>query len=83
MVSGGEVLVLRDEAGEYYVVSRETIEQGKLEGDLRDQVAAAVEGEVSGFALGQTQLSPLQISQNPSVSGLFTVIGTFNYQLSP
>jgi hypothetical protein len=77
-----EVLLLADENGDYFVVSRETIEQGRLEGELKEKVINAVESEVSGFAFGQTQFTPIYMSPAPQ-AGPYGVVGTFDYQMDP
>jgi hypothetical protein len=79
-----EVVILTDSDGEYYVVSKATIERGKLEGELKDAIVDAAEAEVSAFSFsfGRTQFTPVKIAEGkPPVQGGFGIVGTFDYQV--
>ena len=77
----GEIVLLRDERGDYYIVAREVIERGKLEGELKDTVAEAAEGNVGGFNFGASRFDPIEVShaQPKGLQAPFYAIGTFNY----
>jgi hypothetical protein len=47
-----ELIVINDEDGEYYLIPKDVVERGKVEGDLKDSIIEGVESEVSGFAWG-------------------------------
>jgi hypothetical protein len=74
MADETEVVLLSDQDGEYYMVSRSVIEQGRLEGELKDAVVNALESEVSGFAFGAAEFQP-------AGSGPMDVHGIFIYQM--
>jgi hypothetical protein len=74
MADETEVVLLSDQNGEYYMVSRSVIEQGRLEGELKEAVVNALESEVSGFAFGAAEFQP-------AGSALMDVHGIFHYQM--
>jgi hypothetical protein len=89
---GEEVVLLRDASGDYYIVARDVIDRGKLEGDLKDTVAEAVEGPSASFSFGAARFEPISVAPNAGASPAasvgastsapqqpFSVIGTFTY----
>ena len=80
----GEVVILSDENGDYFVVSKEVVDRGKLEGDLKDAVVEAAESDVAGFSFnwGSTQFQPQALSAQtgPASGSPYQVIGTFQYR---
>jgi len=83
-VEAGEMVILTDENGDYFVLAKEVIERGKLEGDLKDAVVDAAESDVSGFSFnwGGTQFQPVALSGHtgPAVGSPYAVVGSFRYE---
>ena len=84
----GDVVILTDADGEYYIVAAEVIERGKLDPDLKDLVAEAAESEVAGFSFsfGSTQFRPNQVSDTPGSvppGSPYGVVGHFTFVQPP
>jgi hypothetical protein len=91
---GEEVVLLRDAGGDYYIVARDVIDRGKLEGELKDTVAEAVESPSASFSFGAARFEPISMAASAGASAAtaataaaeeppFYAVGTFTYVMPP
>jgi hypothetical protein len=84
MATEGQVLILRDDDGTFYVITPEAIEAAKVPAEKRQLVEEAVSGDVSGFLFNDFlfQTAFTNLTQSNSAFGQNTLIGGVNV-LSP
>jgi hypothetical protein len=79
MATQDQVLIIRDGEGNFYVVSGETIQAGRLSDDQKAALENAIQSDVSGFGFFNTVLQGNFISnpQNVSNTGSNVAFGFF------
>jgi hypothetical protein len=74
-----EFVALKDEAGQYYMLSREELDQARVADEDKAELDQILAGDTSGFAAGFSVLP----SQQFSLLGGLTVKGAIGGQGSP
>jgi len=73
-----QALILRDQKGDFYVISQDVLQAGRVPEDKKQALQEAVSGEVSGYLFDNTlQNAFTNLSQNNSNFGANTLIGGF------
>jgi hypothetical protein len=73
-----QALILRDGAGNFYVIDGALIEQGKVSEQQKAQLEEAVKGDVSGFLFDFAALSNItNLTQVNNASANNVAIGAF------
>jgi hypothetical protein len=84
MANENEVLILRDGEGNFYLISADAIEAGRVPEDKKAALQQAVSGDVSGFFFDDRafQTAITNLGQSNRAVGSNTMIGGLNV-LSP
>jgi hypothetical protein len=69
-----EVLVLMDEARNYYLIAREALERSRVTGEQRTAVEQALNGDTSGYLLIAPAAGPDTV-RFPGANALFAPLG--------
>jgi uncharacterized protein YbjQ (UPF0145 family) len=71
-------LILRDQQGNFYVITPEAVEAGKLSSDQAQKLQSALSGEVSGYGFffsPDIQNAFTNVNQNNTNVGFNTAVG--------